>query len=206
MKQHRRRDCPHCVSNWVDLAIMNSRVVLTAKERRQLIAALLARRHLLLTGAAGVGKRRLAQALADVMTDGQSDRVRVLQGHPWWADQTGDVTSYVTAQMNYSIWRLEDFVANAVSSINRGRTQSAVMEMIFALVVERMSPVETDYYFHLFNTGEGSTFFTSGRISGVLKVLGTCDANEPPDLPDELERTVARIHLGQASTETVQTG
>lgn len=63
-KQVPVQPCPPCVAAWVDRASAAPGLKLTDLERRRLIAALLTRPHLILSGPAGAGKRRLASALA----------------------------------------------------------------------------------------------------------------------------------------------
>lgn len=198
MQKHRNRTCPTCVSLWVDNAIAASSIELTDRERRQLIAALLARRHLLLTGPADIGKRLLARSLASAVTSGEPDRVRVVSGHPWWAAQTGDVTRFVNVQTTYNLWRLADFVSDVATSVAQAIQIPTPVEKVFVAVVERMSRAETDAYFGPFTKKETPSS-TLGQAAGQLRIFGTFDADESPYLPGNIERAVAAIHLKRAS-------
>ncbi len=72
--------CHFCVSDWVDRAVELAGVRLADLVRRRLIALLLSRPHLILTGVPGIGKIRLARALAVSGVGGQEDRVCRLIG------------------------------------------------------------------------------------------------------------------------------
>jgi len=108
------KPCSSYAIAWVDRACTAADVGLTARERRRLIAALLVRRHLILSGPAGIGKCRLAYALALSFTQGRQSRVCLLQGHPWWAARTGDLGRFVELQTDFSVWRLAYFVESAL--------------------------------------------------------------------------------------------
>jgi len=171
---------------------------LTAPERRRLIAALLTRPHLILSGPAGIGKRRLAHALALCMAQGRQSQVRTIQGHPWWATETGDTGYYVSLQTEFSVWRLDDFVESILyrtplsAGIHGDRESST-----YVVCVERMSPVEIDLYFSKFLQW---LLWMGLDANGTvpLRLIGTYDSSIPPGLDHRILRVAALVHLGSA--------
>lgn len=193
-----KHPCPTCASLWVDGAIKASGARVPNEERRQLIIALLESRHLLLTGLPGTGKRRLAHALADSLCPGHPERVRTLRGHPWWAAQTGDVNRFVAAQMNYDKWRLEDFVADMVRTVHEIRRPNLAAQPAFVVIIENMSPVETDFYFHSF-LNEWISSAVQGKIAGRFMLIGTLDAPQSPGLSAATKKIVTMVNLVSSS-------
>lgn len=190
--------CTKCATLWIDQAIAASDTPVAPVERRQLIAALLARHHLLLIGPAGAGKRAFARALANILAAGQPDRVRVLRGHPWWAAHTGDVNQFVFAQENYNIWRLTDFVSNAIQSTKNTMRDGAPAHVPFVLVIEKMSRAETDIYFRLFDSKWSSPFVQQGS-EPLIRLIGVLDTSESAAESSQIEPGVTCVFLGQAS-------
>ncbi len=191
--------CPFCITAWVDRACAGAGLKLTDLERRRLIAAMLARRHLILSGHSGIGKRRLAHALALSIAGGREDYVCVIQGHPWWAAQTGNIARYVGLQTKFSTWRLADFIGFARHSAQLSPQVRAVRDSDdHVICVERMSPIEIDFYFGglsqwLLKDTPGQAVFVS------LRLIGTYDSDTPPDLDDRILRVAALVHLSSAS-------
>jgi hypothetical protein len=179
-------------------------VRVTDLEQRQLIAAMLARQHLILSGPAGIGKRQLAHALSLSIAGGRQDSVRLIQGHPWWAADTADVARYVGLQMEFSMWRLADFLGFALNGrqpLSRSRVETDVGD--YVICVERMSPVEIDSYFGVLGQWllEGAPD-QAGSVS--LRLIGTYDSDTPPDLDGRIRRVVALVHLSNAPRGTVK--
>jgi hypothetical protein len=189
--------CPSCITSWVDHARLATGVRLTDAERRRLIAALLSRQHVILSGPAGTGKCQLAHTLALAMVLGRPGHVRSIQGHPWWAARTQNVAHYVSLQTEFSLWRLADFMRSAVPGRRPGsRPQAEGDSDEYVVCIERMSPVEVDFYF--------------GAISGwlarqaqdetrpvSLRLIGTYDSDAPPALNDRILRFTALVHLSR---------
>jgi len=191
--------CPFCTTTWVDRACAAAEIRLTAPERRRLIAALLARPHLILSGPAGIGKRRLAHALALSMTQGRQSQVRTIQGHPWWAAQTGNIAHYVNLQTEFNTWRLADFLKFALHNRQPLSLRQAERDDAgdYVVCVERMSPVEIDLYFSKFLRWL-LWMRQDAHRTVPLRLIGTYDSSIPPGLDHRILRVAALVHLGSA--------
>lgn len=197
----RTKPCPTCAIEWVDQACSTAGIRLTDEQRRQLIAALLARRHLILSGPSGAGKHRLAKALALAMAQNRSSNVRTIQGHPWWAVKTGDTARYVVLQSDLSLWRLNDFVESISpeSGLPLGAASTSRDDIgggDYVAVVERMSPVEVELYFGQFSWWLSRQGPSMSHIP--LRLIGTYDSDMRPALDDHVLRLTAQVHLGNA--------
>jgi len=200
--------CWVCVTNWVDRAWRAAGVRLTELERRRLIAALLARPHLILSGPAGIGKGRLARALSLSGVNDERGRVCFLQGHPWWAANTANVSHFVELQTDYSLWRLAHFAYSAVNGEesfspdvmteaaagNGQGGEPADQICVHVACVERLSPVEIELYFRVFaewllRDGAGESWFLP------LRLIGTFDSLAPPHLDERVRRITGLVHL-----------
>ncbi len=190
--------CPFCVITWVDDAGAVAGTELTALERRRLIAALLSRQHLILSGRSGIGKRQLAYALALSIAGGRQDFVRLIQGHPWWAANTGNIARYVGLQTEFNTWRLADFLGFALNGrlpFSPSRVETHVGD--YVVCIERVSPVEVDSYF-----GALAQWLLGGALDQIgpvsLRLIGTIDSETPPDLDGRIQRVAALVHLDSA--------
>jgi hypothetical protein len=206
--------CTFCVTQWVDLSLAAAKVQVTDLERRQLIATLLSRPHLILSGPPGVGKGQLVRTLALVGVEGERDRVCWLRGHPWWAANTASVGRFVELQTDLSLSRLAHFANSArdaeesslryggtgsFKAANRNGREAGPMHGVCAFVacVERVSPVEIELYFRvvaewLVTNGKGA----KGASSFVpLRLVGTYDGTTPPNLDDRILRVTGLVHL-----------
>jgi hypothetical protein len=201
--------CVLCVTAAVDHAIEESGVLLTDLARRRLIAALLARPHLILSGPAGNGKRRLARALSRSIAAGRSDRVCQLQGHPWWADNTGDTGYYAHLQTEFSVWRLAHFTRSVLDGkaphcrgLDRASPDIASQAGggEYVVCVERMSPSEVELYFHVVSESLFDNGLTTA-CSAPIRLIGTFDSSAPPDLDASILRLTAVVHLGDTHGE-----
>jgi len=205
---------PFYITNWVDRAVGLAGVELGDLERRRLIAGLLSRRHLILSGPTGIGKRQLARALALAGVDGQRDRICWLQGHPWWAENTSDAGRFVELQTGFSLWRLAQFadsLLNACPEIWLPLAHQSLSHMRLpkgpdqafgegtglcshVVCVERMSPVEIELYFGvvakwLLQNEAGET----GLLP--IRLVGTYDSRVPAMLDTHSSHLVALVHL-----------
>jgi len=189
--------CSFCVTRWVEEACFAANVGLTALEQQRLTAALLARRHLILSGPTGTGKCRLAHALALAIAHGQQTHVRLIQGHPWWAARTGDVAHFVAIQTELSMSRLVDFVEAILQ--NKGRSHSPAVQTgedreDYVACVERMSPVEVHTYFGTL-VRELLRQAQDGKVTAPLRLFGTYDSDRPPQLDELVLQVAALVHL-----------
>lgn len=185
------------ITMWVDHARAATGIRMTTTERRQLIAALRSRQHLILSGPADIGKRELAKALAFSMAQRQRKRVRLIQGHPWWAAGTGDIARFVNLQMEFSVWRLIDFMESAGTRLS-SQIQADRKGEDYVACIERMSPVEIDFYFGVF-----SQWLRKDRPDQAatlsLRLIGTFDSRKPPNLDRRILCEAAVVHLGSGS-------
>ena len=196
--------CPHCAIGWVDRAVLTTGLQLDSAVRRQLIAGLLARRHLILSGPRGIGKRRLAKALSLELAHDRLDHVFFLQGHPWWAAGTGDVTHFVELQTEFSLWRLNDFVDSlSTERQKQPGLYTEAQESPHVVCVERMSPAEVDLYFG----GAVQWLFRQqvrGAMPASLRFVGTFDSDRPPALDAMIERVAAVVHLSSTTPKPTE--
>ena len=204
MRTPQPQRCPFCTTTWVDRACIMTGVQLTDLERRRLIAALLSRPHLVLSGPAGSGKHELAHALALSITDGRQNRICLLQGHPWWAARTNNVGFFVNLQTQLSAWQLAHFtqaVVNGKPLVSRFQAQSDAGAHV--VCVERMSPVEIELYFRV--VSEWLLRNTQGRARPVsIRLIGTYDNLAPPELEERILRVAASVHLKRMQHRDVQ--
>jgi hypothetical protein len=210
--------CWFCVTTWVDHACSLADVQMTELERRRLIAALLSRQNLILSGPVGIGKGRLARALSLSCVNGEQARVCFLQGHPWWAANTANVSRFVELQTDHSLWRLAHFAYSAVNgegassrnveaelpeAAGRNGRDDRPADRVCAYVacVERISPFEIELYFRvvaewLLRNGTGESKLAP------LRLLGTFDSPTPPDLDDRILHITGFVHLSGAQDTT----
>lgn len=186
------------VTTWVDRACAVTSIRLTELQRRRLIAALLSRRNLILSGPFGIGKCQLAHALALSITQGRESRVCLLQGHPWWAARTGNVGRFVQLQTEFSAWRLAYFTESALHGEQPlSRVQADGDAGDYVAWVARMSPVEIDLYFRVVT--EWLIRSAGGNARSMpIRLIGTYDTNTPPHLDDQILRATALVHLSNA--------
>ncbi len=174
-------------ATWVDRALSETGIRLTDLERRQLMAALISRPHLVLSGPGGIGKSRLAQSLARCITDERPGHVCTLQDHPWWAAGTGDVAYFTHLQTVFSAWRLAHFMESVPHDAHGTEA--------YVICVERISLAEIDCYFEMLLLWLAREA-RSETNSVPLRLIGTYDSNTPPDLDPRVRRMAALVHLG----------
>ncbi|NIN34349.1 MAG: hypothetical protein GTO60_04325, partial [Gammaproteobacteria bacterium] len=164
--------CPVCASAWIDRASRASGFILTGLEQQQLLAALLARRHIILSGPMGIGKTQLAQALAASMTGDYHRQTMTIQGHPWWTIKTGDPARFVKMQVQFSTLRLNYFVEDILQ--NQALWSDTHTRRSFGddvISIHNMSPFEIDLYF------KGSLpWLTKDAREFPLRLIGTYDS------------------------------
>ena len=193
--------CPFCTVVQIDSITTRTDLHLAGTERQRLIAALLARRHIILSGPAGIGKRRLARALALAVADNHLRQVITIQGHPWWAAKTGDVARFVEMQTQFSILRfgyfLEDILRDKTPPPSTRKREGS---RHFAVCIMRMSPLEIEFYFRqilrwlrIRRHNEESTI--------PLHLIGTYDGESPPLLDDSIRRIAAVVHFTSSFIE-----
>lgn len=193
------RRCSGCVVGSVERICAETGIRLTDEERRQLIAGLLARQHLILSGPPGGRKCELARALAFLLVDERRDRVCTLVGHPWWAGNTDDVAYYANMQMAYSEWRLVYFLAAVLADEQRTPGVRSVDSVGgYVVCIERMSPAEIGLYFgtlpyKLAAARQGT------RRDIPVRFIGTYDSDTPPALDAWTLRVAASVHVNAAS-------
>lgn len=187
--------CPSCVRLWIDQASTATGLSLTQTERARLSTTLLSRQHLILAGPAGTGKRVLARELALSLVQGQSNHFRLIQGHPWWATQTGDLARFVSLQMEFSILRLLDFVEAAYDAPELSFPRQSLQGPVHVACIEGMSPVELDFYFGVFVRWLSKRLQKKAEIT-PLRLIGTYDSQQPPVLDQRILAQAAVVHLG----------
>ncbi len=182
-------------ATWVDRVLSETGIRLTDLERRQLMAALASRPHLILSGPGGMGKSRLARSLARCITDGRPGHVCTIQGHPWWAAGTGDVAYFIHLQTAFSAWRLAHFM----ESVPHGAHGTEA----YVICVERMSLAEIDCYFEVL-LPRLAWEARSEMHSASLRWIGTYDSYTPPELGPRVRRMAALVHLGGDDTPAME--
>jgi hypothetical protein len=180
--------CRVCVPALVDRAIARSGVAVEQHDRFRLIAALLGRQHLILSGSDTILLNALARALADELAEEREEYVCRFPGHPWWAAGTERVGYY--AQMNESVamWRLCYFLADALpetASEDYGRQR--------VVCVQSMSMAEVGYYYE----------FLARQLASVpelaqsqVALVGAYVGVAPLSLSPVAERLTSVVHLG----------
>ncbi len=186
--------CTFCAVTWVDQACARAGIRLPAPARRRLIATLLARQHLIISGPTDAGKRRLARALALAMTRDRPSQVLTVQGHPWWAAETEDIARFIELQTRYSLWRLAGFVERLLHSARPSPSAEGRPSRVHVICIERMSPVEIEIYFHKFLQWLTRTEQELG-VPIPLRLIGTFDHVTRPKLDERLLHVVGLVHL-----------
>jgi hypothetical protein len=185
------QSCSFCTTTWVDQATRASDFILTNPERQRLLAAFLARRHIVFSGPIGIGKTQLAQALAAAMTGDYHRQTLTIQGHSGWMAKTGDAAGFVQMQARFNILRLNYFVEDILQ--NRTLWSDTHTKHSFGddvISIHNMSLPEIDLYF------KGSLpWLTGDEGEFPLRLLGVYDSETPPDLDPDVLRVVALVHF-----------
>lgn len=178
----------------VDRASDETGITVLDTERRRLIGALLSRPHLILSGDASVPKSELAYHLSVLIANQDDNNVCVLQGHPWWAAKTGNVSQYVELQMQFSAYRLAEFMECALRDRKRCADQRNSRGGDYVACVQGMSAAEINFYF-----GGLSRHILGGVDSADLRIIGTYDADTPPELDKSISHVAAVVHLSSVA-------
>ena len=154
----------------------------------------------IIAGPARSGKVTAVQALAHVLTGGDTSRFHTLVGHAWWAGQSGNVGLFTEAQTRLNTGEIIDLMREA------WRPENARCVLVVCLA--RISPAEVAGLFSeiAFQLRHGQIM----QLPGVhltepipyppnLLLIGTMDVDhfEVPD-PD-LQKTATVIHWHAAS-------
>lgn len=193
--EYSTQHCSACVIGLVERICAKTGIRLADEIRCQLIAGLLARRHLILSGPSATGKCALARSLALSLADGREDRVCSVLGHPWWAGGTGDVAYYANMQMAYSEWRVVYFLANVLANGENAQGKRSVDQAgNYVVWIERMSPAEIDLYFGLLPYRLVAV--QQGTRRGIpVRFIGTYDSDTLPTLDARTLQVVALVHV-----------
>ncbi|GAB4559698.1 MAG: hypothetical protein Kow0047_05740 [Anaerolineae bacterium] len=183
---------PHRVEGWVERALQSSGLALNELDRRRVIAALMSRPHLLLSGPAGIGKGQFIRALAVEMVDHPTEFLCITQGHPWWASNTGDVATYVRMQTTLNEWRVQLFVSRAMAS--------APDATPYVICVERLGPPELEWYadWLLPRIRHANSLTHALRL---VRFIGSYDTPTLPRLSDQARALIAQVHLAASAPE-----
>ncbi len=186
--------CPFCTVVQIDTIAAKAGFTLTNAERRQLIAALLSRQHIILSGPPNIGKRKLARELALAVTNNQEQRILTVQGHPWWAARTGNVARFVEIQSQFSIARISYFLDDILRDKDKTPEKGADIASHFAACIESMSPVEINFYFK--NTAQWLNYQKlTQKIVIPLHLIGTYDTLAGPTPDETVLQYAAIIHF-----------
>lgn len=157
----------------------------------------------IIAGPANSGKLATVQALAHVLTGGDTARFHMLVGHAWWAGQSGNVGLFTEAQTRLNAGEIINLMGEAWRSENAGR--------VLVVCLARISPAEVAGLFTemAFQLRHGQIM----QLPGIhltrpvpyppnLLLIGTLDVDhfEPPD-PDLLEMATV-IHWPGVSKST----
>jgi len=187
--------CSACVMGMVERACAETGIKLANEIRCQLIAGLLARRHLILSDPTATGKCELARTLAMSLADGREDHVCSVLGHPWWAGGTGDVAYYANMQIAYSEWRLVYFLADMLAGKQETPGNRPVDRAgSYVVCIERMSPAEIELYFGLLPYRLAAA--RQGMPGDVpVRLIGTYDSATLPILDARTLHVASLVHV-----------
>ncbi|MCC7210147.1 MAG: hypothetical protein IT323_22780, partial [Anaerolineae bacterium] len=93
----------------------------------------------ILTGPAHSGKSETIQGFAQTLTGGDAIRCQMMNGHPWWAETSGDVCFFVEAQTRFNSAKLLAVMEEAWQPENAKR--------VFVACLTHISPAELIGYF-----------------------------------------------------------
>lgn len=104
-----------------------------------LYVALKSRPLVVLAGTAGSGKSEVIRRFARFLTSGDPLRCQMMNGHPWWAEKSGDVSFFVEAQTRFNATKLLAVIEEAWQPENSNR--------VFVACLTRISPAELAGFF-----------------------------------------------------------
>jgi hypothetical protein len=180
--------CTVCVPALVDRAIARSGLALETPDRFRLIAALLGRRHLIISGKNNAALGSLVGMLGEELAGRREDYLCKLPGHPWWAAGTERCGYYAEMQENVGIWRLSYFLADALPG--QPDTDCSLRRVV---CIQNMSLAEVEYYYE----------FLARQLARVpeltqirVALLGAYTAETPPALSPIAQRWTSVVHVG----------
>lgn len=180
--------CTVCVPALVDRAIARSGVAVETQDRFSLIAALLGRRHLIISANNDGALGSLVEMLGEELAGHREDYLCKLPGHPWWAAGTERCGYYAEMQENVGIWRLSYFLADALPG--QPDTDCSLQRVV---CIHNMSLAEVEYYYE----------FLARQLVRVpelaqtrVALLGAYTGETPPALSPIAQRWTSVVHVG----------
>lgn len=181
--------CTVCVPALVDRASARSGMAVETQGRFRLIAALLGRRHLIITGGSSAALGALVETLGEELTGRREDYLCKLPGHPGWAAGTELCSYYAEMQENFGVWRLSYFLADALPA--QPATDLSLQRVV---CIQNMSLAEVEYYYE----------FLARQLVRVpelaqtrVALLGAYTGETPPALSSIAQRWTSVVQLGQ---------
>lgn len=122
----------------------------------------------LLVGPSGGFKSKIVECFAEILTEGNPLRYQIMQGHPWWATQTGDVVQFATMQACFTDQQLLTIIDEALQPENK--------DAVYLVCLDHISLAEL------------SNIFTNPSVQskGLIDRLPTISSQQAIPLPSNL--------------------